>query len=329
MEDSEPDGELIRIDWVVEKITVLKEEERTVEFVSVPDPRRYEEILIDGEKGYQDKRTGLKFRLSDLQPPSTGTPIFFTPPDLPSKSYFGALKEGPIVFPSQRKGGLITNRRTRRKDEAIIKRYIDSVRGKKILVVMLIVDIVESTLMSVSLPPEKHKDIVQLFFEFVKDIITNYRGFIWKYVGDGIIAIFPADDAFTGKCDNAIQTGIMIASVIEDILNPFLVDAGLPALRYRIGIDIGEVIVDNVSAEAPQILNDLFGYPLNLTSKIQSAADPNEILIGNQLFKLCHVSYQELFEAKRAPVGWQYPDPISIKNPYQLYRLREGIRFTE
>lgn len=327
MVEQECKEELFRVDWIIKEMKRVGDGgENKYHCVFELDPRRYYKILLDGEIGYLDRNTGLKFLSSQLPDTLGEAPIFYNSSIEKSYSFLEKLRSNSENITLQR-GTLINNHGTRRRNEFNIKRYLKSVRGKQILMVVLYVDLVESTNLSASVPIEVNHEIIQIFYRYMDLVIKNYRGYIWKFNGDGIIGIFPEEEAFTGECDNAIQGAIMMASVIETIINPFFAQKGFPEIGFRIGIDIGEVMVVETGVPGFEDLNELMSYTMNLTSKIQSNAGKNEILIGNQLFKLSHVSFQEYFEKKVISDDWQFPDPTQKTMPYQLYKLRDGIRY--
>jgi class 3 adenylate cyclase len=328
MVEEKPNLQEFRIDLIAKERSTEIGEDGTKNFSATlePDPRRYETILLDGKIIYRDIKTGIEFSLSQLSS-LKGAPLYYAPAYKEPDSFLKELQEKAERFTRQKNKISVNNRKTRRRNEFNIKRYLKSVRGKEILVVILYVDLVESTNLSAIVPIEVNCEIIRIFSIYMDLVIRNYRGHIWKSNGDGIIGVFPAEDAFVGKCDNAIQASIMMASVIEKIINPIFVQKGFPEIGFHIGIDVGRVMVVDIDIHDFEESNDLMGYTMNLTSKIQSNAGINEILIGKQLFNLIHVSLQEYFEKKVMSDDWKFPDPTQKTMTYQLYKLRDGIRY--
>ena len=76
---------------------------------------------------------------------------------------------------------------------------------------------------------------------------------------------------------------------VNPILNAKLQkEDGLPNLSYRISADYGRVEVATSLTSASE---DLFGPTVNLCAKINSKAEPNGMVIGNNLYQVtrCHV----------------------------------------
>ena len=61
----------------------------------------------------------------------------------------------------------------------------------KVIFVILHIDVVGSTKMSMTLPVERLVTIIQTFTQEMSVIIAAYGGYVLKYVGDAIFAFFP------------------------------------------------------------------------------------------------------------------------------------------
>ena len=67
----------------------------------------------------------------------------------------------------------------------------------------------------------------------------------------------------------------------------FLNDKDLPSIGVRIGLDSGEAIIMTVGSKVSKTQKDLIGQTINLAAKIQSLADPNQILAGEATMREC------------------------------------------
>jgi adenylate cyclase len=66
--------------------------------------------------------------------------------------------------------------------------------GIKIHLVILNIDLVGSTKMSFDLTIDKLTTIIRSFAQEMSIIISNYRGYVLKYVGDAVLAFFIFED---------------------------------------------------------------------------------------------------------------------------------------
>ena len=175
-----------------------------------------------------------------------------------------------------------------------------------------------STRISSTVDPDIYIKIIKIFLMQMSKTIDNFRGYVLKFVGDCVIGIFPADENYTSMADNAIQSAMIMRSVIEDVINPVFADKGLPEIGCHIGLDIGTVRIDKIGATEVASFDDLIGYPMNLTAKIQSHAGHNEILLGRNLFDLLHCRWQEHCEKIDLVNTWTMED-LEREGIYQLY----------
>ena len=96
-------------------------------------------------------------------------------------------------------------------------------------------------------------------------IVTQHDGQIFKTVGDGFLAVFKSSlDAV--RCALAFQeeVGKQNANLAEE-----------QRLRYRIGINVGDVIATD---------DDYYGDSVNIAARIQTAADPGGICVAGSVY---------------------------------------------
>lgn len=102
---------------------------------------------------------------------------------------------------------------------------------------------------------------------FVSQNLAKYQGVLVKSLGDGFLAWFDSPS-------QAIQAGLEMQNKLEsrnaNVLNPEHL------IRFRIGINTGEVGIDENG--------DLFGDPVNIASRIQTFAEPNDVYISESTF---------------------------------------------
>jgi class 3 adenylate cyclase len=75
--------------------------------------------------------------------------------------------------------------------------HVDS----KLSLVVMYVDLVGSTKMSMDLPVERMAKIIKAFSHELSSVVKSYNGFVLKYVGDAIIAFFPSSFNKYLSCD--------------------------------------------------------------------------------------------------------------------------------
>ena len=174
--------------------------------------------------------------------------------------------------------------------------------------IVMYVDLVGSTKMSMDLPVEKMAKIIKVFSHELSSVVESYDGFVLKYVGDAVIAFFPIGFNKYLACDKSFRCAKSMIDVIENVINPIFKKDDYPKLEVKIGIDEGEnaVIQYGFDKSAPI---DLIGYPMNVTAKITSLTKPNKISVGNNLYILLHPSIQSKFHLiPLKETDWKYID---------------------
>lgn len=304
-----------RMDFIQEVVKSTEKEDGSMiaTIRLIPDPKRYKTVEVDGEIIYEDRFTGYKIPLNALEKIKyqQNTPVYYSPPK--QEDYCSYLKKN--------KTELLQNWNQKyqlRDDFEPLKNHLKKLNGKDTKVVILYVDMEGSTRISSTVDPDMNTKIIKIFLMQMSQTIDNFRGYVHKFVGDCVIGIFPADENCTNMADNAIQSAVIMRSVIEDVVNPVFADKGLPEIGFHIGLDMGTVRVDKIGATDVASFDDLIGYPMNLTAKIQSHAGHNEILLGRNLFDSLHCGLQE--HCKKIDLGeaWTMED-LYHGDIYQLY----------
>src|ERR671931_2197487 len=127
------------------------------------------------------------------------------------------------------KDGIQLNMSTE-ESKKLLKRHVNS----KTNLVIMFVDINNSTQMSLSLSEKKFALVVQTFAQEVSIAVLGYGGYVFKYEGDAVIALFPAEYDRTKACKNALKCSKAILQIIREALNPAFKANELPEITLRI-----------------------------------------------------------------------------------------------
>lgn len=307
----------MRMDFIHEVVLSRKCKDGTTEFVMklTPNPKRYDFIEINGEVAFKDRFTGIAIHESALKNIKMmhGAPIFYSPPKQPDYCSYLKERKAELLGHWDEKYPLMDTQRP-------FEGFLSKLRGKDTQIVILYVDMAGSTRISSEVDPETNLKIIKIFLMQMAKVIDNFRGYVLKFMGDCAIGIFPADENFTSMSDNAIQAAMIMRSVVEDVINTVFVEKRLPPIGCHIGLDIGSVRVDKVGALDVAAFDDLIGYSMNLTAKIQSHAGHEEILLGRNLFELLHCRWQEHCEKLDLGQTWTMKEPLSGCT-YEVYRF--------
>lgn len=186
-------------------------------------------------------------------------------------------------------------------------------------IIVLYVDLVGSTTMTLELPEDKLAIIISSFAQEMASVITLHGGYVLKFVGDAVIGYFVASDNPLLAADNAVSCAKSMLTVIQKGINPILNQYDYPDLMVKIGVDFGQSIVVRYGSNPDVAHVDLMGPAMNIASKIQSLAKPNQILIGDDVYKRLHPSSQSSFkEVVWRNNEWKYRSRLTGE-VYKIY----------
>ena len=107
------------------------------------------------------------------------------------------------------------------------------------------------------------------YFSFMEDVVTNRSGIIDKYIGDAIMALFGSPFPSDHDAANAVQVATDMFQVLQ-MLNTRRAADGKAAIRIGVGIGTGTVITGNIGS--PKRMDfTVIGDPVNLASRIETA----------------------------------------------------------
>lgn len=195
------------------------------------------------------------------------------------KRVWGALKKGYEY------SGVVNE------SEQYLRKHVFS----KVNMVVLYVDLVGSTTMTLEMPGEKIATIISSFAQEMASVIRQHHGYVLKFVGDAVIGYFDAEENGLLASDNAITCAKSMLTVIQKGINPILDQYDYPDLRVKIGIDFGQNFVVRYGADIEKSQVDLMGPAMNIAAKIQSMAKPNQILIGGDVYERLHPTLKNEF----------------------------------
>jgi len=165
----------------------------------------------------------------------------------------------------------------------------------KLDMVVLYVDLVGSTTMTLEMPAEKIAIIVSSFSQEMAAVIRQHHGYVLKFVGDAVIGYFVGEGNSLLLANNAVNCAKSMITIIQKGINPILNQYDYPELMVKIGLDFGQNIVVRYGADVENSHVDLMGPAMNIAAKIQHMAKPNQILIGSDVYQKLHPNSQKEF----------------------------------
>lgn len=231
--------------------------------------------------------------------------------------------------------------------QKILEKFMES----KIKLVILNIDLVGSTKMAFNLPIDRLTTIIRAFAQEMTILISMYGGYVLKYIGDAVLAFFVVDtDEIKDSDDNenkvkysssndnfdslpysnVISCAYTMIKVVQEGINPILNQNDYPDLKVRIGINFGEIAVvmygvdmdeyNNMILKRPHL--DLIGYTISIVVKMTSLAQPDHIVIGEELYGMFEGKLKDTFkQLSLTPDLWNY----STETTGKIYSIYENI----
>ncbi|MFB4292105.1 AAA family ATPase [Nonomuraea sp. ATR24] len=186
-------------------------------------------------------------------------------------------------------------------------------------VVVLFIDMVGSTELAERLDPELLMRVLDRYYAACRARITEHGGVVEKYIGDAIMAVFGVpvsreDDALRAVLaarDSMAEVHRLGAELSAELgTGAGSVAAAREGVRLdaHCGVAFGEVMVADGAGPGVRVIGD----PVNTAARLQSAAAPGEILVGDDVAHLVrrHALLEEVpplsLKGKREPVrAWR------------------------
>lgn len=161
-------------------------------------------------------------------------------------------------------------------------------------VTVLFCDVTGSTALGERLDPESLRRVMARYFEEARRVIEHHGGTVEKFIGDAVMAVFGVPLLHEDDALRAVRAAHELRACLAD-LNLELERNFGTTLEIRIGVNTGEVVT-----VADELLAT--GDAVNVAARLEQAARPGEILIG-----------QETLQLTRDAVEVENLEPLTLK----------------
>src|SRR5438046_2602508 len=168
-------------------------------------------------------------------------------------------------------------------------------REQRKTVTVLFCDVTGSTELGEKLDPEALRALLARYFERMKAIVERHGGSVEKFIGDAVMAVFGVPVVHEDDARRAVRAAVEMREVLPEL-----------GIRGRIGVTTGEVVTGTEERLAT-------GDAVNVATRMEQAAQPGEILIG-----------EETYQLTRDAVGVEEVEPLQLKGKSEsvaAYRL--------
>src|SRR2546421_9139189 len=135
-------------------------------------------------------------------------------------------------------------------------------------VTVLFCDLTGSTGLGETLDPERLRALLARYFERMKAIVERHGGSVEKFIGDAVMAVFGVPVLHEDDALRALRAAAEMRDALPEL-----------GLQGRIGVSTGEVVTGTEERLAT-------GDAVNVAARLEQAAQPGEILIGEETYGL-------------------------------------------
>ncbi len=124
--------------------------------------------------------------------------------------------------------------------------------------------------------------VLNQYFELFHYIISHYGGHVDKYIGDAVMAVFNHPLSDEQHTRQAAMAGLAMALACQKLA---VKDQHGEPIRFRIGLNCGQVIVGNIGA-VQRLEYTVIGGAVNVASRMAGIGDGDELIMSRQTFDL-------------------------------------------
>src|SRR5689334_18746459 len=141
-------------------------------------------------------------------------------------------------------------------------------REQRKTVTVLFCDVTGSTQLGESLDPEALRALLARYFERMKSIVERHGGTVEKFIGDAVMAVFGVPVVHEDDALRALRAAVEMRDAFPEL-----------GVQGRVGVTTGEVVTGTEERLAT-------GDAVNVAARLEQAAQPGEILIGDETYRL-------------------------------------------
>jgi class 3 adenylate cyclase/tetratricopeptide (TPR) repeat protein len=177
-------------------------------------------------------------------------------------------------------------------------------------VTILFADVTGSTALGEQLDPESLRRVLARYFKAATGCLERHGGTVEKFIGDAVMAVFGVPTLHEDDALRALRAAAELRDSLTSLNRELERDYGI-SLQLRIGVNTGEVVTGTEERLAT-------GDAVNVAARLEQAAQPGDILIGEQTCRL-----------SRGAIEVDPAEPLLLKGKSELVRAYRLVRVIE
>jgi len=186
--------------------------------------------------------------------------------------------------------------------------------GESRIITVLFSDLQDFTTLSERVGPEILIAIMNTYLSAMTEIVESEGGFVDKYIGDAIVAIFgaPLDD--TDHAAHAVKAALRCHSRMEELNRAPDAFHGAE-LHMRVGLSTGPAVVGNVGSHR-RFNYTAMGDTVNVAARLEAA---------NKIYGTTILASDAVRQAAGAAILWREVDRLQVKGRVEPLTVFEPI----
>lgn len=179
---------------------------------------------------------------------------------------------------------------------------------------ILFADIVSFTTLSEKMTPAENFRFINAFLSYMEPCIRINQGFIDKYIGDAIMALF------SGDADDAVRAGIAMLKTLQefnqDIINQDIINQDMsPPINVGIGINTGVLMLGTIGGEH-RMDGTVISDAVNLSARLEKLTREYGVML-----LISHYTFAQL----QRPIRYfiRKIDQVNVKGKSELVTVYE------
>ena len=170
-------------------------------------------------------------------------------------------------------------------------------------VTVLFADIKGFTSLSENLDPEDVEDIINSIFARFREIIEEHGGYLDKFIGDAVMAVFGAPHSHSDDPRRAILSGLQMQKALKEFNEKHNLSLGV-----RIGINTGEVLWSSIAGEKPTVMGDA----VNVAQRLESIGEPGKVFVSEKTMELASEYFDFEYKGETKVKGRKEPVRVYV-----------------
>ncbi|MFM9263989.1 adenylate/guanylate cyclase domain-containing protein [Tychonema sp. BBK16] len=177
---------------------------------------------------------------------------------------------------------------------------------------IMFADIRSFTSLSESMSPQENFEFINSYLSRVGPVIRQYNGFIDKYIGDGIMALFP------NCAEDAVKAAIEMQQQVK-IYNKHRQNSGYKPISIGIGLHTGTLMLGTIG-EAERMESTVISDAVNLASRVEGLTKLYGVGIVASVQTLCRIDDPQHYKCR-------FLDRVQVKGkqtPVAVFEIYDG-----